>query len=147
MSFFFKNPSKLLSLNVAQLCERLCFVYKCNLLHHPLTYIKMKTSHPYASLPPFFLNQNIVAKEIVALTTTDAHPPTSVSILATLSKIQNTKFIFFHPLFFSIHSKQQYYYISQFMPFRQERIKSIALCNSALLPPGGMRSLFFSENQ
>lgn len=140
--FFFLNPSQLLSLNVAQLCERLCFVYKCNLLHHPLTHIKMKTSYPYASLPLCFLNQSIVAKEIVALTMTGAHPPTSTSILATLGKIQNTTFIFFHPLFFSIHSKQQYYYISQFMPFRQERIKSIALCNSTLLPPGG-----FSENQ
>lgn len=88
-----------MSLNVAQLCERLCFAYKCNLLHHPLTHIKMKTSYPYASLSLFFLNQSIVAKEIVALTTTDAHPPTSIFILATLSKIQNTKFIFFHPLF------------------------------------------------
>lgn len=116
-----------------------CFVYKCNLLHHPLTHIKMKTSYPYASLPLCFLNQSIVAKEIVALTMTGAHPPTST--LATLGKIQNTTFIFFIH-FFSLYTKQQYYYISQFMPFRQERIKSIALCNSTLLPPGG-----FSENQ
>lgn len=97
------NPSQLLSLNVAQLCERLCFVYKCNLLHHPLTHIKMKTSYPYASLPLCFLNQSIVAKEIVALTMTGAHPPTSTSILATLGKIQNTTFIFFIH-FFSLYT-------------------------------------------